>query len=140
MEGRISSKHLCRAQCSGINAYVLGQMQSTCLDENVSYNVYVHLNQRSGDLIYFKCSCKAGQGGCCKHVAALLFSLVDYSNLGYTVVRAVGMGGVGGITPPWKKFLSANSAPCRQTLRSFEKFCNLSANIAVCLSSSDFAK
>ena len=86
MEGRISSKHLCNAQCSGINAYVLGQMQSTCLDENVSYNVYVHLNQRSGDLIYFKCSCKTGQGGCCKHVAALLFSLVDYSNLGYTVV------------------------------------------------------
>ena len=61
-------------------------MQSTCLDENVSYNVYVHLNRRSGDLIYSKCSCKAGQGGCCKHVAALLFSLVNYSNLGYTVV------------------------------------------------------
>ena len=54
--------------------------------KNVSYNVYVHLDQRSGDLIYSKCSCKAGQGGCCKHVAALLFSLVDYSNLGYTVV------------------------------------------------------
>ena len=86
LEGRICSKHLCKAQCSGINAYVLGQMQSTYLDENVSYNVYVHLNQRSGDLIYSKCSCKAGQGGCCKHVAALLFSLVDYSNLGYTVV------------------------------------------------------
>ena len=54
--------------------------------KNVSYNVYVRLNQGSGDLIYSKCSCKAGQGGCCKHVAALLFSLVDYSNLGYTVV------------------------------------------------------
>ena len=49
-------------------------------------------------------------------------------------------GGVGGVTPPWKKFLSANSAPCRQTLRPFEKSCNLSANIAVCQSSSDFAK
>ena len=54
--------------------------------KNVSYNVYVCLNQGSGDLICSKCSCKAGQGGCCKHVAALLFSLVDYSNLGYTVV------------------------------------------------------
>ena len=53
---------------------------------NVSYNVYVHLNQGSGDLICSMCSCKAGQGGCCKHVAALLFSLVDYSHLGCTVV------------------------------------------------------
>ena len=54
--------------------------------KNVSYNVYVHLDQRSDDFIYSKCSCKAGQGGCCKHAAALLFSLVDYSNQGYTVV------------------------------------------------------
>ena len=54
--------------------------------KNVSYNVYVHLDQRHVDLIYSKCSCKAGQGGCCKHVAALLFSLVDSSNLGYAVV------------------------------------------------------
>ena len=54
--------------------------------KNFSYNVYVHLKQGRCDLIYSKCSCKAGQGGCCKHVTALLFSLVDYSNLGYTVV------------------------------------------------------
>ena len=52
----------------------------------VSYNAYVHLDKRSGDLIYSKRSYKAGPGGCGKHVAALQFSLVDYSNLGYTVV------------------------------------------------------
>jgi len=47
--------------------------------------VYGHLDKRSGDLIYSKCSCKAGKRGCCKHVAALLLSLGDYSNLGYPV-------------------------------------------------------
>ena len=28
-----------------------------------------------------KCNCKAGQGGCCKHVAALLYALVDFANM-----------------------------------------------------------
>ena len=28
-----------------------------------------------------KCNCKAGQGNCCKHVAALLYTLLDFANL-----------------------------------------------------------
>ena len=54
--------------------------------KNTFYNVYAHLNQTSGDVKYAKCNCKAGQGGCCKHVAALLFTLLDFVNLDAKVV------------------------------------------------------
>ena len=30
---------------------------------------------------YAKCNCKAGAGGCCKHVAAVLYQLVEYTQL-----------------------------------------------------------
>ena len=43
------------------------------------YLVYVHLHQHSGDIAYAKCYCPAG---CCKHVAATLFELLDYIELG----------------------------------------------------------
>ena len=58
-----------------INARVSASMKS------ISYSVYVHLNQVNGDVEYSKCSCKAGQGGCCKHVAALLYTILDFVNL-----------------------------------------------------------
>ena len=50
--------------------------------KSIQYNVYVHLCQQTGEVQYAKCSCVAGQGGCCKHVAALLYSLMDFVNLG----------------------------------------------------------
>ena len=50
--------------------------------KSIQYNVYVHLCQQTGEVQYNKCSCVAGQGGCCKHVAALLYSLMDFVNLG----------------------------------------------------------
>jgi hypothetical protein len=49
--------------------------------KSVSYPVYVHLNQVDGEVEYAKCSCMAGQGGCCKHVAALLYTILDFVNL-----------------------------------------------------------
>ena len=49
--------------------------------KSIKYDVYVHLDQENGNVIYAKCSCKAGKRGCCKHVAALLYTLVDYSNM-----------------------------------------------------------
>eukprot|EP00794_Sanderia_malayensis_P004347 gene4347-4926_t len=49
--------------------------------KSMKYVVYCHLNQKTGDVIHAKCNCKAGAGGCCKHVAALLYTLLDYSNL-----------------------------------------------------------
>ena len=49
--------------------------------KTIQYDIYIHLDQENGDAVYAKCGCKAGKGGCCKHVAALLYTLVDYSNL-----------------------------------------------------------
>ena len=47
------------------------------------YQVYIHLCQKSGKVLYAKCSCKAGAGagGCCKHAAASLYQLVDFKEL-----------------------------------------------------------
>lgn len=45
------------------------------------YTVYTHLCESSGDILYGKCNCKAGAGGCCKHVAAILYQLVEYRQL-----------------------------------------------------------
>ena len=50
--------------------------------KNIQYDVYVHLCQQTGEVQYAQCSCMAGQSGCCKHVAALLYSLMDCVNLG----------------------------------------------------------
>ncbi len=49
--------------------------------KSVKYIVYCHLDQTTGDVDYAKCHCKAGEGGCCKHVAAVLYTLLDYTNL-----------------------------------------------------------
>ena len=50
------------------------------------YTVYVHLCQKTGDVLYAKCNCKAGAGGCCKHVAAVLYQLVEYRELNLKTV------------------------------------------------------
>ena len=47
---------------------------------SIKYPVYVHLDHVSGE-VESKCHCKAGQGGCCKQVAALLYTLLDYVNM-----------------------------------------------------------
>ena len=49
--------------------------------KSIRYTVYVHLNMDSSDVTHAKCNCKAGQGGCCKHVAAVLYTILDFSNL-----------------------------------------------------------
>ena len=40
----------------------------------------MHLDQIIGGVVYEKCSCKAGQGGCCKRVAALFYTILDYNH------------------------------------------------------------
>ena len=59
-----------------VKSSVAASMKST------KYVVYCHLNQETGDKAHAKCSCKAVLGGCCRHFAALLNTLLDYSNLG----------------------------------------------------------
>ena len=49
--------------------------------KNVRYSIYVHLDQDLGDICFATCNCKAGQAGCCKHVAALLYTVLDFSNM-----------------------------------------------------------
>ena len=46
-----------------------------------NYLVYCHLDQLSDEVAFSKCNCKPGQGGCWKHVTALLYCLLDYKNL-----------------------------------------------------------
>ena len=47
---------------------------------------YVHLKQDTGEVAYANCNCKAGKERCCKHVAALLFQLLEYIQLDSKVV------------------------------------------------------
>ncbi len=47
-----------------------------------NYVVYVHLIQTTEEVEYAQCQCPAGVGGRCKHVAATLFQLLDYTELG----------------------------------------------------------
>lgn len=54
--------------------------------KKTQYDVYVHLHQETGKVSLASCSCKAGLGGCCKHVAALLFQLLDLIQLEATEV------------------------------------------------------
>ena len=50
------------------------------------YTVCVHLNSQSGKVVHASCECPAGKEGCCKHIAALLFQLLDYRELELTEV------------------------------------------------------
>ena len=50
------------------------------------YSVYIRLVQENGDVHAASCTCTSGKGGCCKHVASVLFTLWDYSILGLKVI------------------------------------------------------
>ena len=50
------------------------------------HEVFIHLCHSTGEILYAKCHCKASAGGCCKHVAASLYQLVDYKELDIKVV------------------------------------------------------
>ena len=50
----------------------------TALMKRIKYIVYVHLSQETGKILYGKCTCKAGTGGCCKHVAAVLYHVLKF--------------------------------------------------------------
>ena len=52
------------------------------------YSSVVSLGKFSGYVIGAQCNCKAGAGGCCKHVAALLYNILDYVELGISEIPA----------------------------------------------------
>ena len=44
------------------------------------------MDEVNSDVMFSKCNCKAGQGGCCKHVATLLYTLLDFANLEISMI------------------------------------------------------
>ena len=60
--------------------YLIKGSVHAAMKKNI-YTMYVHLHQVTGSIGYANCSCKAGRGGCCKHIAALLFQILDYIQL-----------------------------------------------------------
>ena len=63
-----------------INSFLVRANVSASMKKN-QYLIYVHFCQKEGDILYAKCNYKAGMGGCCKHVAAVLFQLNEYKQL-----------------------------------------------------------
>ena len=51
-----------------------------------SYSTVVALSKLTGYVIGSCCKCKAGAGGCCKHVVALLYNILDYVELGLAAI------------------------------------------------------
>ena len=43
------------------------------------YETFIVVYKRTGDIYYATCSCTAGEGGSCNHVAALCFAIDDYN-------------------------------------------------------------
>ena len=67
--------------CAGKERLFLVKANVSASMKQQRYLVYCHLDQASTEVKFSKCNCKAGQGGCCKHVAAVLYTLLDYLNL-----------------------------------------------------------
>ena len=65
----------------GNNVYFLVRCKVNAEMKKKTYTVYVHINQITSKIEYAKCECPAGAGGRCKHVAAILFQLLDYTEL-----------------------------------------------------------
>jgi len=53
---------------------------------STNYSVSVCMNRLNGSVVGARCKCKAGAGGCCKHVAALLCCVLDYSDCELTEI------------------------------------------------------
>ncbi len=65
----------------GNNVYFLVRCKVNAEMKKKTYTVYVHINQITSKIEYANCECPAGAGGRCKHVAAILFQLLDYTEL-----------------------------------------------------------
>ena len=51
-----------------------------------SYSTVVALSKISGYVLGAQYNCKAGAGGCCKHVAALLYNILNYVELELAII------------------------------------------------------
>ena len=82
LEGRVCSKVVTKPDIlCGVKRFFLVKANVSASMKQQIYWVYCHLDQLSGEVAFSKCNCKSGQDGGCKHVAALLYLLLDYKNL-----------------------------------------------------------
>ena len=51
-----------------------------------SHSSVVALSKISGYVLGAQCNSKAGAGGCCKHVAAFLYDILDYVEVGLAII------------------------------------------------------
>ena len=51
-----------------------------------SYSSVVALSKISGYVLGAQCNCKAGAGGCCIYVAALLYNILNYVELELAII------------------------------------------------------
>ena len=51
-----------------------------------NYVVYIHVNQVTGEIAYANCTCKAGKVGCCAHVVALLFQIIECIQMDFKAI------------------------------------------------------
>ena len=68
--------------CSNDNYCLFHALVKPSFRTTGKYSTIVSLGELSGYVVGAQCSCKAGAGGCCKHVAELLYSILDYVELG----------------------------------------------------------
>ena len=51
-----------------------------------SYSIVIALSKISGYVLGVQSNCKAGVGGYCKHVPALLYNILNYVELGFAII------------------------------------------------------
>ena len=51
-----------------------------------SYSTVVARSKISGYVLGAECNSKAGAGGCCKHVAVMLYNILNYVELGLVII------------------------------------------------------
>ena len=81
MEGGVRSRSLGKTKCKSKKTLFIVKAKVHASMRSCHYDVYVHLDQCDGEVLFARCNCIAGQGGCCKHVAALLYTLLDFINM-----------------------------------------------------------
>ena len=84
-KGLYLSKHVGDILYSAISANLMYAfvkttcVRQTCLRDD-PYNLWIIIHKNFGTINGAYCACVGGITGCCKHVAALLYSLIEYTS------------------------------------------------------------
>ena len=72
--------------CTDQNLCFFTALVQASFKTSVHYSTSVCLYSSNGAVCGAHCKCKAGGGGCCKHVAALLYCVLDYCDRQLTLI------------------------------------------------------